>query len=174
MAAAAAAAAAAHPAWARRAQEPGVALPFCGLSDVGCAGDTPSCDCVTFLFTCDTTTSGCSPLTLGMSVLVIGTVLLLLCCCCGGTKSGLEGSRGYEGAHPLRFRPHASTAPPPTAPPAAGSLAACIQPVRSACLRESALWLCCAPATCACTGSSLRLAAHRDQGRCRGTSGRAE
>ena len=171
MAAAAAAAAAAHPAWARRAQEPGVALPFCGLSDVGCAGDTPSCDCVTFLFTCDTTTSGCSPLTLGMSVLVIGTVLLLLCCCCGGTKS-----EGYEGAHPLRFRPHASTATA-TDRPARRWVRGCMHPacaLRSACLRESALWLCCAPATCACTGSSLRLAAHRDQGRCRGTSGRAE
>ena len=84
---------AAHPVWARRTLQAGVALPFCGLSDVGCAGDTPSCDCITFMFRCDLTTSGCTPLTWGTSILVIGTVLLLLCCCCGGNKSA-----GYEGA----------------------------------------------------------------------------
>ena len=83
--------AAARPTWVRRTQ--GVSLPFCGLSDIGCAGDTPSCDCVTFMFRCDLTTSGCTPLTWGTSILVVGTVTLLLCCCCGGSKSG-----GYEGA----------------------------------------------------------------------------
>ena len=92
----------AQPAWARRAQ---VALPFCGLSDVGCAGDTPSCDCMSFLFKCDLSTSGCSPLTMGTSLLVVGTVLLLLCCCCGGAKS-----EGYEGALTVELLYFSSTA----------------------------------------------------------------
>ena len=84
----------AQPAWARRTQ---VALPFCGLSDVGCAGDTPSCDCVSFMFKCDLATSGCTPLTLGTGLLVVGTVLLLLCCCCGGAKTeGYEGARTFD------------------------------------------------------------------------------
>ena len=47
----------------RRMTEGDVNLPFCGWSELGCAGDTPSCHCLAFLMTCSATDSSCSPWT---------------------------------------------------------------------------------------------------------------
>ena len=74
------------------APAPGAALPYCGLGDVGCNGKSPSCACVDYLFECDPTGGTCSPMTVGMAVLVVGALVLLWLCC---SKED-EGEGGYE------------------------------------------------------------------------------
>ena len=59
----------------------GAALPYCGLGDVGCNGKSPSCACLDYLFECDPTGGTCSPMTVGMAVLVVGALVLLWLCC---------------------------------------------------------------------------------------------
>ena len=59
----------------------GAELPYCGLGDVGCNGKSPSCACLDYLFECDPTGGTCSPMTVGMAVLVVGALVLLWLCC---------------------------------------------------------------------------------------------
>ena len=76
----------------RALQAPGATLPHCGLGDVGCNGKSPSCICIDYLFVCDPTGGTCSPMTVGMAVLVVGALVLLWLCC---SKED-EGEGGYE------------------------------------------------------------------------------
>ena len=69
---------------------PGAALPYCGLNDVGCNGKSPSCACLDYLFECDPTAGTCSPMTVGMAVLVVGALVLLWLCCSQDEADGYE------------------------------------------------------------------------------------
>ena len=69
---------------------PGAALPYCGLNDVGCNGKSPSCACLDYLFECDPTAGTCSPMTVGMAVLVVGALVLLWLCCSQEEGDGYE------------------------------------------------------------------------------------
>jgi hypothetical protein len=81
----------------------GPALPYCGLGDVGCNGKSPSCACLDYLFECDPTAGTCSPMTVGMAVLVVGALVLLWLCCSKEDEDGYEpidsgrGGRGGGG-----------------------------------------------------------------------------
>ena len=60
-------------------------LPYCGLSEAGCNGRSPSCACVDYLFDCDPTSGTCSPITIGTAALLVVVILLCCwcwCCCC--------------------------------------------------------------------------------------------
>lgn len=72
------------------APPPGASLPMCGLGEVGCSGKTPSCSCLDYLFVCDDTAGTCSPMTVGMAVLVVGALVLLWLCCSQDEGDGYE------------------------------------------------------------------------------------
>ena len=79
---------------------PGAALPYCGLNDVGCNGKSPSCACLDYLFECDPTAGTCSPMTVGMAVLVVGALVLLWLCCSQEEEDGytpIDSGRGSGG-----------------------------------------------------------------------------
>ncbi len=76
---------------------PGAALPYCGLNDVGCNGKSPSCTCLDYLFECDPTAGTCSPMTVGMAVLVVGALVLLWLCCSQEEGDGYEPIGSYGG-----------------------------------------------------------------------------
>ena len=90
----------------RALQAPGAALPYCGLNDVGCNGRIPSCVCLDYLYECDPTTGTCSPMTVGMALVlllvacVITTIAVAICCNIGagpddtGARQGLLQASG--------------------------------------------------------------------------------
>ena len=99
---------------------PGAALPYCGLNDVGCNGKSPSCACLDYLFECDPTAGTCSPVTVGMVLLVtcvISVVAVAICCnigacvSCGYAKGCCKRLGVYEPLVPTQVQ-HVGTAGP--------------------------------------------------------------
>ena len=102
---------------------PGAALPYCGLNDVGCNGESPSCVCLDYLFECDPTAGTCSPMTVGMAlvVLVVACVIVVvavaICCTvgacvpCGYAKGCCKRLGVYEPLVPRQVQ-HVGTAGP--------------------------------------------------------------
>ena len=87
----------------------GPALPYCGLGDVGCNGKSPSCACLDYLFECDPTAGTCSPMTVGMAVLVVGALVLLWLCCSKEDEDGYEPIDSAESRRDMLRLPHPAT-----------------------------------------------------------------